>query len=227
MQDSPEALFFSRGRGHSHALRDMAVADELLKLQSHVEVKFVSYGTGAATFAQHGRPVTDLGMPDLNPLWETVVRAGSVIAASRPDVVVSHEEFSVVPLARSLDIPSVFITDWFDDPEDPAMQALRYADEIVFVDEPGLFEEPPYLEGKVYYAGAILRPFQYTRSDRERAQRELGFPSDATVILVAPGGYGTEERAPIADIMLAAFDSLGVPGKVLVWLVLSTWFGPF
>jgi hypothetical protein len=31
MHDSAEVVFFSRGRGHSHAIRDMAIADEMAK----------------------------------------------------------------------------------------------------------------------------------------------------------------------------------------------------
>src|SRR5438876_10903298 len=120
-----DMIFFVRGRGHGHAIPDMAIADELAKLRNDIQVTFVSYGTGAATLIQHERPVVDLQMPDSNSLWETVVRAGQVISQMRPVLVVSHEEFAVLPLAKLFDVPAVFITEWFIDPEDLLMQALR------------------------------------------------------------------------------------------------------
>ncbi len=216
--DKVGLLFFSRGRGHGHAIPDMAIVDELFKLQDDIDLRFVSYGTGARTFAQHGRPLIDLELPDTNPLWATAVRAGSLIREIQPSLVISHEEFAVLPLAKIFGIPTVFITEWFSDAESLPMQALEFADEIIFIEDEGIFEESPSVEGKVYYTGPVLRSFSYGRADRERARKELGFPQDASVILVVPGGWATEEKEPIYDLLLAAFDRLRVPHKLLVWL---------
>lgn len=210
-------FFFSRGRGHGHAIPDMAIADELAKLRSDIDIKFVSYGTGAKTFVAHGKTVINLGMPDMNPVWATVVRAGQLISQLRPALVVSHEEFAIPPAARLFDIPAVFITDWFPDPEDPRMEALSYADEVIVIESEGAIGDPPGLESKVRYSGPVLRSFSYGRADRDRARQELGFPSDATVILVLPGGW-TEERTPISDLVMRAFDSLKGREKLLVWV---------
>lgn len=196
----------------------MAIANEISKLQPGIDLQFVSYSTGAAALKAHDRPVIDLEMPDPSPLWETVVRAGQVIAETKPSLVISHEEFSAVPVAKIFGLPVVFLTDWFADPEDLRMQALLYADEIIFIEEEGIFDEPPYVEGRVYYAGPVLRRFEYGRGDRERARGELGLPQDAVVILVAPGGRATEEREPIAGLVMSAFDALKCPEKRLVWL---------
>ena len=40
-------LFFSRGRGRGHAIPDMQIAKELERQDSEIEIRFVSYGTGA------------------------------------------------------------------------------------------------------------------------------------------------------------------------------------
>jgi UDP-N-acetylglucosamine:LPS N-acetylglucosamine transferase len=211
-------LFFSRGRGHGHAIPDMAIADELARLRPGTDLRFVSYGTGAATFRAHGRIVIDLEMPDDNPLWRTVIGAGELIAATQPRLVISHEEFAALPVARIFGVPTIFITEWFSDPEHQQMQALVYADHVICIEEPGIFDEPPCVEGKVFYAGPVVRRFEYSRADRGRARRELGLAQDATLILVVPGGWATEQREPIFDLVVPAFDALKAPDKVLVWM---------
>ncbi|MGH9397772.1 MAG: hypothetical protein ACRD18_13090 [Terriglobia bacterium] len=193
----------------------MAIADELAKLRGDIDLKFVSYGTGAMTFTGHRKPVIDLEMPDTNPLWTTVVRAGQVIGQMQPDLIISHEEFAVLPVAKIFNLPAVFITEWFANPEDLRMQTLSYADEVIFIGDPGTSEEPPCVEGKVHYTGPVLRSFAYGRSDRDRARRELALPQDATLILVVPGSW-TEEKAPICDILMPVFNDLKAPQKLLV-----------
>lgn len=211
-------LFFSRGRGHGHAIPDMAIADELEKLRNNVDLRFVSYGTGAKTFASHNRPVIDLEMPDKNPVWTTAVRAGALIRETQPDLVISHEEFAALPAAKIFGIPAVFITEWFSDPETLPMQALECADEVLFIEDEAIFPEPPCVEGRVHYVGPVLRHFNYGPLDRERARRELGIDSHAAVILVIPGGWATEEREPIYNLVLPAFDALRAPAKLLLWM---------
>jgi lipid A disaccharide synthetase len=85
----------------------------------------------------------------------------------------------------------------------------------LFIDEPGIFEEPEYLKGKVKYVGPVLRKFEYTRKDRDRARTELGIPLDATVIGVFPGSW-TEEKAPIFDLVMGAFELLEAEPKRLI-----------
>jgi UDP-N-acetylglucosamine:LPS N-acetylglucosamine transferase len=210
-------LFFSRGRGHGHAIPDMSITDELHALRNDVDVRFVSYAVGALTFTENGRPVIDLELPDPNPFLETLVRSGRLIDQVKPDLVISHEEFAALPAAGVLGVPSIFLTDWFMGAEHWTMETLQYADETVFLGEPGIFEEPPTVRGKVNYVGPALLRFSYTRSDRERARRELRYPPDATIILVAPGS-ATEEEEPICEVVVRAFDVLDAPRKLLVWL---------
>ena len=211
-------LLFSRGRGSGHAIPDMAIVEELHRLRDDVDLRFVSYATGAATLTERGHDVIDLDLPERNPVLETMVRAARVIDWLRPHLVVSHEEFGALPAAKIFDLPTVMITDWFVEPEKFSMQTLQYADEIIFIDDPGVFEEPPYIEGKVQYAGPVLRPFEYSRADRARARRELDLPADAAVISVLPGGWATETREPIYDLLMPAFQQLQATNKHLVWI---------
>jgi hypothetical protein len=97
------------------------------------------------------------------------------------------------------------------------MQSLIYADEIVFIDSSGIFEEPPSVRGKTHYVGPSIRKFTYTRHDRDRARRELGLPLEGKILLVLPGQWFTEDRAPIFDLVMSAYRALPFGNKRLVW----------
>jgi hypothetical protein len=97
------------------------------------------------------------------------------------------------------------------------MYLLAYADEIIFLDEPGTFDEPAHTKGKVHYTAPVLRSFSYGRADRSRARQELGLPLDAVVISVFPGSW-TEEEGPIYDLVSAAFGLISAPRKNLIWI---------
>jgi UDP-N-acetylglucosamine:LPS N-acetylglucosamine transferase len=211
-------LFFSRGRGRGHAIPDIAIVEELSKIRDDLDVRFVSYATGAATLAERGHTVIDIDLPEANPFLETLVIAAKLLAWLRPQLVVSHEEFAALPAAKILDLPTVMITDWFVKPERLIMSALQYSDEILFIDEAGIYEEPAYLKGKIRYVGPVLRDFEYRRADRARAREELDLPPEGPVISVFPGQWSNEERAPLADLLLPAFEALESPDKRLIWL---------
>lgn len=210
-------LFFSRGRGRGHALPDLAIADELARLAGDLPVRFVSYGTGARTLAEHGRRVVDLQLPDDAPYLEILVRATRAIAIHQPQIVVSHEEFAALPAAKAFDLPTSFIVDFFP-PVEIWHQSLSYADEILFAERRGVFAAPPRLASKVRYVGPLLRRLTLTRADRADARSALGLPPGATVVAVIPGAWATEDRAPIADLVVPAFQTLAAPDRALVWV---------
>lgn len=210
-------LLFSRGRGRGHAVPDCALAAELCRLRGDVDVRFVSYATGAATFEELGHTVIDLDLPENNPLFETLIRATRVIGWLKPKLVIAHEELAALAAAKILELPTVYLADWFSKPEDIRTGLLNYADEIVFLDEAGIFPEPPQAQGRVRYVGPILRPSSYTRQDRPRARQELGVPPDQLVIAVLPGSW-TEQRAPIFELVAAAFELLPARSKTLLWI---------
>ena len=210
-------LFFTRGRGRGHAIPDIAIVRELEQLRPGIQVRFVSYGTGALTFAAHGIPCIDLQLPDQNSIAATTVLAGRLIAAMAPDIVVAHEEFSAMPVAKIFGLPTVMITDFFTAPGMLSMESLWYADRVLFLARRGLHVEPPSVRGKVKYLGPALRAFTYRRRDRRRARAELGLAAHATVLTVLPGSW-TEAMAPAYDAVVSAFDRLRQPDKHLVWL---------
>ncbi len=210
-------LFFSRGRGRGHAIPDITIVEELCRLRDDLDILFVSYATGADTLAEFGFTVIDLGLTEDNLVWNTTVLAGRLIQSLRPSLVVAHEEFAALVATGVLGVPAVFITHWFLETETFAMQSLRHANDIVFIDRPGKFEEPAQVAEKIHYVGPIVRDFAYSRSDRDRCRLELGVSVEATVITVLPGSW-SEEIAPIFELVLEAVRLLRIPSKKLLWL---------
>ena len=209
--------FFSRGRGRGHAVPDMAIAEEMKVLVPELDIRFISYSSGAAAFRSRGYEVIDLGKPADPQLLDMIVHEARIIGSLKPQLVVAHEEFAALPAAAIFQIPCVCITDFFTDPTSLSMNAMRYAAGIIFTAERGIFTEPPYLRDKIQYVGPAVRPFQYHRADRTRARNELGLPADATVLLCLPGSW-PESQVPAVDLLTAAWAKLSYPTKRLVWL---------
>lgn len=212
-----ECLFFSRGRGHGHAIPDMAIAEELPAFLPNLKIRFVSYATGAETFRRHRHEVVDLRLPEENAYLPTVVATRNAILDHRPDIVVAHEEPAAIFAAKLSDIPSIFISAWLPPVNSVMGASLAYADAIVLFEKPGIFALPePSVP--IRYAGPLVRRFKWQRGDRKKARAELNIPASATVVLVAPGGWASEAKAPIAPTVLAGFAGLPFAEKRLLWL---------
>lgn len=218
LTQAPMILYFSRGKGAGHAIKDIAIVQQLQGLCPDINVIFVSYDKGARTFVQNGFEVIDMELPANNPFLETQKRAQILIEHFQPSLIVSHEEFCIPPLARHLGIPCLFITHWFIEPEHPLMKLLESADEILFIEREGIFDCPSYLTDKVRYVGPVLRSFSYHREDRERARKELDISPKAKVVLVVPGAAWPEAVVPIFDLVLSAFEQMAFSNKLLLWL---------
>lgn len=216
----PHVLFFSRGKGRGHAVPDAAIATELMAQVPLVKTTFASYGTGAATLTALGHDTIDLELPEDNPIWDTLVKAARLVADIRPTLVVSHEECAVLPAAKMLGLPTVYLTDWFLGAESVYTQALRFADEVIFLDEAGYQDVPRYLAGKVIYVGPVLGNGDAAGLGKAQCRALLGVPEDATLIVVVPGGAmaHSEALAPILDVVLSAYDALDDRPKRLIWV---------
>jgi predicted glycosyltransferase len=211
-----KVLFFCRGNGRGHAIPDIEIVAKLMRDRPDVDVRFVSYGTGARTLEEFGQPLIRLDLPERNGVAETTVLAGQAIGWLKPDLVVAHEEFAAMPAAKIFGKPTLMITDWFSDPWKYQMESLRFADSIVFIDDEGVFEEPEWVRGRVHYAGPVLRKFEYRHKDRVIARDELSVPGNAFVVAMLPGSW-TEAVVPVADLLIAAYDRLPEP-KRMIWL---------
>ncbi len=207
----------SRGRGRGHAVPDMAIARELERLHADLDIRFVSYSGGTHALRSCGYNVIDLQMPDEPPLWDAIIAQTRVIGSLEPRLVIAHEEPPGLIAARVFEIPCVYITDFFQDPNSLFTRALEYASQIIFTAEPGIYTEPPFLTPPTHYVGPAVRRFEYGRADRERARRELGITADATVVLCQPGNW-PEAQVPMAQLLVLGWDALPYTSKRLIWL---------
>lgn len=210
-------LFFSRGRGRGHAIPDLAIFEALRPLTPQVEWVFASYAAGAVTLAEAGLPVIDLQLADDAPFLEVMVRAARAMVRVRADAVVSHEEFAALPAASVFGKRALFLVDFFPSGES-RRESLRYADRILFIEHRGVFGEPRELQGRVQYLGPVLRPLVVSRADRARLRQELGFGEGTRVLTMIPGAWANEKRAPLFDLVLAAFRALPGEDRRLVWV---------
>lgn len=210
-------VFFSRGRGRGHAVPDMAIERDLKRMHEDVDIRFVSYSGGAHALRSCGYSVIDLQMPDEPPLLDAIVVQTRVIGHLRPKLVIAHEEVAALVAAHVFELPCLFITDFFQDPNLSFVRAMEYASEIIFTAEPGIYTEPPFMHPAIHYVGPAVRQFDYGRADRERARCELGIPADTAVVLCQPGNW-PEAQAPMAQMLMGAWDALPYPSKRLIWL---------
>jgi hypothetical protein len=215
----PGIAFVSRGHGRGHAVPDMAIADHLMKLVPDLKIQFISYAAGAEAYRARGYPVLDMRATELPPFLDMVVAFTRLFGLMEPEpsLIVAHEEFAVLTAAEILEIPCLFITDFFADPTGPTMQVMKSAAEIIFTAERGIYTEPPFLRGKIHYVGRAVRPFEYSLADRAKARAELNIPPDATVALMQPGAW-VESRVPIAELVMAAWQLVPHAPKRLIWL---------
>jgi UDP-N-acetylglucosamine:LPS N-acetylglucosamine transferase len=210
-------LFFCRGRGRGHAVPDIEVARAWTGMQPDLPLQFASYATGQATLTAAGFPSIDLQL-DENPRYlDALLSATQAIVRVRPSFVVSHEEFAALAAAKVFGLPTIMLVDFFSAVE-IWVDSLRFADRIVFMERRGIFPEPPTAKGRIDYLGPVVRSLAFARSDREDARRELKLESDERVVSVIPGAWATEERAPIFDLVLPAFERLRHARKKLVWV---------
>src|SRR5579859_4471836 len=109
-------MIVSRGPGRGHAVPDMAIASQLARLTSDCEVQFVSYAAGAEAYRTCGHQVVDLHLPDNPPLWDLVIAFTKLLIDNKPDLLVSHEEVGIVPIAEAFGIETMVVTDFFTRP---------------------------------------------------------------------------------------------------------------
>jgi UDP-N-acetylglucosamine:LPS N-acetylglucosamine transferase len=216
-------LFFSRGRGRGHAIPDVAIANDLLRSAADLKLQFVSYSTGGETIRECGYHVRDLCLPENNSFLETLILCVQVIREVEPALIVAHEEFCVPVAAKICKIPCIFLIDWFPLKESIWVDCLRYSETIIFLDDPGYFDEPEFLREKIHYVGPVLRDITLSRADRVSARKDLGLSCEQPIILVLPSGSVTasEEKAPIFTLISQAIQLIDRP-ITTIWVLSET-----
>lgn len=201
---------------------DALIVNALTRLHPNICVTFVSYATGAETLRACGKPVIDLRLPEDPPLTSVILAATAVLGApsrSVPPVIVSHEEFAVLPLARRMRCKSaLFLTDWFPPSASIEARCLNYANEIVFLDAFSHDAISPQLSCRVQYVGPVHGvPLP---SQRKATRSAMGVTPTTAVVLVSPGGNRShsEDVTPLRDVMLDAWEMLPMAERLLLWV---------
>lgn len=130
----------------------------------------------------------------------------------------AHEEFAALAAARVAGVPSVFISAWLPPAASMGAESLMSTSSILVIDKPGLFPVPPGVTARVHYSGPILRKMKYTWKDRLVLRRENEIEDDALAILVVPGGWATEAKAPIFEMVFSAYLGIKHEPRRLIWL---------
>jgi hypothetical protein len=191
---------------------------EIKRVDAASLIQFVSYSTGAATFRAEGHEVVDLGLPDDNGFVQTILVADSLIRDFKPALIIAHEEFAALVAAQLSGIPSIYIAAWLPPIGSVAAESLRYAQEILVIEHPGVFPPLPEFATRPTYVGPVMRKMKYTLEDRSRLRDELGIDRDALAILVVQGGGWNEATAPICETVLATYAAIDRASKYLYWL---------
>lgn len=218
MSSLSSLLFFSRGRGHGHAITDLALADELVTLAPDIVCHFASYSTGAAAYSARGRECHDLGLPEDPSFTQILIAITHHLRDLKPAVVIAHEEFAAVLACHLMGIPCAFISTWLPPGGNLWAETLAYANSIIILEEEGIFPVPLNCDEDIMYTGPVVRRMKYVRSDRGVVRSELGIEPGAPCWTVATGGWATEAKAPIAGLILEAFQLLPCADKYLFWL---------
>lgn len=212
-----DILWFSRGRGRGHAGPDAALISGLQEADPELRVTPVSYGSGSkALQSLLGGGVIDLGLEDSATMLDIIPRAGRVLDDNRAYLVVAHEEPVILPLAKVWGVPTLYLTHWFAQGSYNFSKPLTNADNILFLEQPGLFAEPAEAANKVTYVGPVTRNLALTIADRESARQRLGIASHEKLVLVLPGSW-PESQTPLWNLITGAF-SLLEGERYLYWL---------
>jgi predicted glycosyltransferase len=214
-------LFYSKGRGRGHAVRDIAIAEELVKITGKLDISFASYATGADAFREAGKKVIDLGLPEFPSFPESVLCAARFFNCFRPKVVVAQEEIAALTAAKIYDIPTIFQTHWFPPERSCNRSAYQYADHVLFTEEAGLFREIKEVAGRVKYVGPVMRELTACPSRRHAYRAELGLDANDLFILVMPGSH-PERQSNICTLIVNAFKELQSEGKNKITWVAGT-----
>ncbi|MCD6505128.1 hypothetical protein J7M22_00755, partial [Candidatus Poribacteria bacterium] len=207
----------SRGLGLGHATRDLAIAREVTSLRKDVELKFISYASGAEFLKDKPFPLTDLNLPAIGKDGERIFKITEVIGSESPDLIVTDEELHALPIARGFNIPSVLITNWFqaDDPEVSALFEL--ADMIIVPDYKEGFHMTLTAKDRILWTGPIwTKETEPTEENRRRARQELDIPPSVKLILLMHGA-GDVMDIPFLERAAKAYQLLEIPSRLMIF----------
>jgi len=214
-------LYFSRGRGFSHAMNDILIIRQLEKINKDLEIQIDSYAQGFMFLKKNGFEAFDLDLKleeEASP--EIFKKIKSRLNEIKPDLVVSDEFFMALPMARKFGIPSIFISNWFFEEFyewHPLIPVVKKANHIIFVDRKEFHNIPSNFNVPISFVGPIVREFKYTLKNKSKVREELEIGQNDRVILVTAGGR-SEERNELLDLNVEVFKKLNLNNLKMILL---------
>lgn len=212
-------LFFCRGKGENHAMRDELLADSIINRDNDVEVKFASYDDGYRRFLASGRSPCNIGAPSKEKEHNRLIRIGETIKNVAPNLIVSDEELLPLPLAKFMGVPSYLITNWFPPETHRVIRSYFYDPEgIIFPELEGSFDVPSWIKSDcVHFVGPMFDNSRLSADDREKARQALGIENGINLVL----GIAEQANASDAEFLIIgvkAFKNLNpdVGGKMVL-----------
>jgi UDP-N-acetylglucosamine:LPS N-acetylglucosamine transferase len=214
-------LYISRGQGFQHAMMDLQIFEELQRFNPPIDCRFASYADGQQAFGANGLESIDLNLTaDGDMSSQAIIALGSLIRETAPTLVVSHEVFMSLPLAKVFGVPAYLLTHWFFeaiDRRNPLNEFVKSADHILFTDIAEFHTVPSDFSVPVSFVGPVIRKWNWGLENRDVARKELGFAPDEKVVLITVGGRHSR-RVGIIEAAVKAYEKSPLPNKRLVLL---------
>jgi hypothetical protein len=212
-----KVLFFCRGYGSDYAQRDMILVDCLSKLDSNIEIKFVSYGDGYRTISAKGFSCINTGLPSKDNDHDRLIKIGLAIKDEKADLIISDEDLLALPLAKIFGIPSLLIANWFPPSSGhPTMGYFTDPEVIIFPDIEGTLVAPSMIKDSVHFTGPILPPVESSIEERGKYKDELGIPGSFGKLILVLGRDMEEKDVWFFRCCIKAFKSLGLDARMIV-----------
>ncbi|NGP46915.1 UDP-N-acetylglucosamine--N-acetylmuramyl-(pentapeptide) pyrophosphoryl-undecaprenol N-acetylglucosamine transferase [Bacillaceae bacterium SIJ1] len=217
-------LYFSRGRGYGHSMVDILIRRDLLTYYPHVEISMASYADGLRSFIQNDIKVEELDI-DLDDEY-SIFSGGPIldlIHRINPDLIISHEMFIAVQIAKKLSIPSILITHWFFEQVTPEnkkslvfQEMFNDTNEVIMIDIENFHIKPKTLKAPTTFVGPITRiPSKHFNDKKTRAR--YGLREDIDIVCLSLGGGRSKESLYIAKTTIELFNRTKDPSLGLIY----------
>lgn len=190
-----KVLFFSRGKGWGHSIRDIEIAKRM-RSSNEYDMLFASYGAGYKAYSIKGISCCDLKCSENAYGGQLIKPFISLIREIKPAWIVSDEEVLILPIAASYDIPCCYITNYFVPQDAIESTCIHYSEFIIFAEYDDLCPQNVPYKIPIHYVGPICQNF-HTVKKKATVQNS----GDKKIILVLLGG-STQLNVRLANMQL-------------------------
>lgn len=139
-------LFFSRGKGWGHSVRDYLIADAIMNIRSDIDCVFSSSNDGINGFYH-------MGASFVIDNHDSIKSFEDIIISEKPTVIVSDEMIDPLYIANKYNIPVLFITNYMT--RDLYEEINKLTNSILFANFKALWpkncpQEKVFISGPIY-----------------------------------------------------------------------------